>query len=145
MSDSPKTIRKAAAHLAGAGVYVLIALAGMIAYVLFYKTTGPRVDALVGGAIVLFLPVMLIAFGLVVWTPAWMVMKWRRGRVAPRGALKIAALLSFLGTLLYCGGFSCFTAGRTEHMVGWFFVAFAALGAAAHSAVYLRLTRVRTR
>jgi len=143
LPDSPKILRKASAHLAGIGVYVLITLAGMIAYVLFYKATGPSVDSLVAGAIVLFLPAMLLAFGLVIWVPAWTIMKRKWGEVPPRTALKAAALLSFLATVFYCGGIACFTAGRTEHMVGWFFVAFAALGAAAHSAVYLRLTKQR--
>ena len=103
MPDSPKTSRKIAAHLAGVGIYILIALAGMIAFVLFYKATEPREDALAGGAIVLFLPMTLLAFGLVVWAPAWAIMKRKWGNVTPRKALKIAALLSFLGTLLFCG------------------------------------------
>lgn len=130
------------AHLAGAGVYILIALVGMIAYGLLYKATGPKVGGMVGGAIIVFLPMALFAFGLIIWSPAWAIIKHKRGEVMPRYALGVAALLSFLGTILYCqGGFRCFMIGSTEHLVGWFFVIFAALGAASHSAIYRRLTK----
>jgi hypothetical protein len=142
LSKTPKTGRKVLAHLAGAGVYILITLVGMIAYALLYKATGPKVGGMVGGAIIVFLPVMLLLFGLINWGPSWVFIKHKRGEVRPRNALGIAALLSFLGTIFYCqGGFRCFMTGSTEHLVGWFFVIFAALGAASHSAIYRRLTK----
>jgi len=144
MQESPTTGRKALAHLAGAGIYILITLAGMIAYVLFFKLTGPKVSGMTGGAIVIFLPMMLLASGVVIWALAWAIMKWKRDVVMPLKAMGLAALLSFFLTIVYCqGGFRCFMAGGTEHMVGWFFVTFAAMGAAVHSSLYLRITRQR--
>lgn len=144
MRDTPKTSRIILAHLAGAGSYIILVLIGMIAYGLFYKATGPKVGGMVGGAIIVFLPMMLLLFGVIIWGPAWALMKRKWGEVAPLRASAVAALLAFLGTIFYCqGGLRCFMAGNTEHMVGWFFVAFATLCAAAHSSIYRRLTKQR--
>lgn len=142
MPGAPKTSRKILAHLAGCGAYIVTALAGMLAYVFFFKATGPKVDGMTGGAIVIFLPMALLAFGLVIWTPVWTVLKLKWGQVAPRRAAAIAAILSFLATIFICqGGYRCFKTGGSEHMVGWFFILFAATGAAVHSDLYLRLTK----
>lgn len=139
----PPTLgRKTLAHLAGIVVYVLLAALGMIAYGFFYKATGPKVDGMVGGAIILFLPVALLTFGLAVWTPAWIILKRKWQQVTPKSAFFAAAGLSLLSTILYCqGGLGCFMPGRSEHMVGWFFVILSALGAAIHSALFRRITR----
>jgi len=149
MSTSPQTPtlgRKALAHLAGIVIYILLAGLGMIAYGFFYKATGPKVDGMVGGAIIVFLPVALLTFGLAVWTPAWILLKRKWQQVAPKRAFITAAGLSLLSTILYCqGGLGCFMPGRSEHMVGWFFVILAATGAAAHSALYRRITRNRSK
>lgn len=142
MHDTPKTSRKILAHLAGAGIYIVLSLIGMIAYGAFYKATGPKVGGMVGGAIIVFLPMMLLLFGVIIWGPTWAIMKRKWGEVTPLRASVAAAILAFLGTIIYCqGGFRCFMAGSTEHMVGWFFVAFAALCAATHSSIYRRLTK----
>lgn len=143
-SQTPTTGRKALAHLAGIVVYIVLAGLGMIAYGFFYKVTGPKVDGMVGGAIIVFLPVAMLTFGLAVWTPAWILLKRKWQQVTPMLAFGFATGLSLLSTILYCqGGLGCFMPGRSEHMVGWFFVILTAIGAAAHSALYRRITRSR--
>lgn len=129
--------------MAGIAAYIVIALFGTVLYLLFYKFTGPRVDPLVGGAIAVFLPMILGGFGLLVWVPAWTLIKWRKGQVLPRFAAMAAMLFAVAGAIVFCGGFACFLGGKSEHFVGWFFVACVMLGTAAHSAIFNKVTGVR--
>lgn len=139
--QAPTLGRRLLAHFIGAGVYLLLTVIGMIAYGFFYKATGPRVDGMVGGAIIVFLPAAILAFGLLIWTPVWAFMNHKWGPVTPRLAMAVSITLGLLVTVFYCqGGLRCFMTGSSEHLVGWFFVIFAAAGATAHSAIYQRLT-----
>lgn len=140
--QGPTFGRKALGHLAGAVAYILLAIIGMMAYGMFYKATGPKVDGMVGGAIIVFLPVAMFTFGLIVWTPAWIYFSRKWKSLSMKQALGIAAVLSTLAIIFYCqGGLGCFLPGRSEHMIGWFFVFFASLGAATHNNLYRRITR----
>jgi hypothetical protein len=130
--------RPARAHIFAVMAAFLAIIAASALWIVNLRS-GPRLDGFTGGAMVIFVPLLLlIVLGI------WLAIRGAlHGRVAWRtltvliGSLVLASLF----VIGYCGPVACFVPG-SNRLMGWFVLGGAALAALVHHLVLNRFTPV---
>jgi hypothetical protein len=130
--------RPARAHIFALMAAFLAIIAASALWIVNLRS-GPLLDGFTGGAMVIFVPLLLlIVFGV------WLAVRGAlHGRMAWRTATVLigSLILASLFVIGYCGPVACFTPG-SNRLMGWFVLGGAMLAALVHHLVLNRFTPV---
>jgi hypothetical protein len=128
--------RPARAHIFAVMAAFLAIIAASALWIVNLRS-GPRLDAFSGGAMVVFVPfLLLIVVGI------WLAIRGAlHGRITWRSPMVLigSLILASLFVIGYCGPVACFMPG-SNRLMGWFVLGGAALAALVHHLVLNRFT-----
>lgn len=130
----------AKAHAVALGLVFLIIIALSTVWV-FHLKAGPRLDAWTGAVTVLYVPAVLILFGV-----GWLSIRFALVRFVQLSAWNVlgaSLLAAFLFITVTCGPFACFALSASQRGMGFFLLAGAALIALSHQYILVRIDRAQ--
>ncbi len=130
--------RPARAHIFALMAAILAIITASALWIVNLRS-GPRLDGFTGGALVIFVPLLLlIVLGI------WLAIRGAlHGRMAWRTVTVLigSLVLASLFVIGYCGPIACFVPG-SNRLMGWFVLGGAVLAALVHHLVLNRFTPV---